>query len=69
VFALEDFIDSVNSSGKPKIDGQAGRETVQFNTACYLSSAQGGNAVVCPIKGQVDSPDFEGRNRIYRIDT
>lgn len=67
VMALEDFIDAINSGNKPLIDGQAGRETVQFNTACYLSSAQGGTAINCPMKGQSDSADFEGRKKIYRL--
>jgi len=68
VFALEDFIDSITTGRSPKIDGEAGRETVQFNTACYLSSANGGSAVKCPFIVQSESVDFEGRTKIYRLD-
>jgi len=67
VFALEDFVYAIQSAKPPRIDGEAGRETVQFNTACYLSSAQGGIPIVCPIKGQPNSADFEGRKKIYRL--
>jgi UDP-N-acetyl-2-amino-2-deoxyglucuronate dehydrogenase len=67
IFALADFIEAIQAGRAPRIDGMQGRETVQFNTACYLSSAQGGAPIVCPLKPQPDSPDFEGRKNIYKL--
>ena len=68
VFALADFLEAIYTGRPPRIDGEAGRRTVEFNTACYLSSAAGMTPVKLPLAAQPESPTFEGRTRICRLE-
>jgi predicted dehydrogenase len=67
VFALGDFLDAIRTGRPPRISGCMARQTVEFNTACYLSSAAGTAPVKLPLQAEPDPVTFESRRKLYRL--